>query len=594
MGFGALMLLIASLFLLFVLSPAWKTLNTDFPSYYTAAVELRRGCSLTDLYDWTWFQRQMNYAGCGLQRGAYQPNTPLAMVPFLPLTWVSPFTAKRIWIVLNCGLLAGALWLLSSVTRFSVVQLSLLAACGWNAWRMNFVYGQYYVFLLFLLTLLFVCLYRLKEKSAGVLAGIIFALKLYSGPFFLFFVARKKWKAAATMAVTILVSLLAAIALFGWHGTAYYLTQVAWRSLEGGSIDLYNPGNPTLATLLQRSFVREPELNPAPIHESPWLFFFLRSLISLAILGFAMAGVEGESPGDLKRAFAWFTLAIMLLSTSISPYTYVLLFLPTVLLLDEATPLEAGLLVLSFVALTGPNLAKSAHLFPKVWILLFLFAYFAIPCLRTIKQRRLLALGAAILLIAMVDARWHLYRFKRRADQQFEAVKIEPGALFSSAPAVSRLGIFYQGMGRDRYVLRWLRSGRIETLTLDGHAFLPKARTADGPIDFELVANGKSTAMQLDVIAGRAQIRESGQSVEMRRREPVPSPDGRWVAWTQGVSGPRQIWVQRSDGTGGHALTEGACNSWDPAWELDSQSIVFASDCGRAVGLPTLRRAWIR
>ena len=32
-GLGALMLLIASLFLLFVLSPAWKTLNTDFPSY---------------------------------------------------------------------------------------------------------------------------------------------------------------------------------------------------------------------------------------------------------------------------------------------------------------------------------------------------------------------------------------------------------------------------------------------------------------------------------------------------------------------------------------------------------------------------------
>src|SRR5215813_3371672 len=217
---ASLMLLIASLFLFFVLSPAWKTMSTDFPNYYTAALELRRGCSLTDLYDWTWFQRQMNYAGFGRQRGAYTPQTPLTMVPFVPLTWVSPLTAKRIWIVLNCGLLASSLWLLSTVTRFNVVQLSILAACGWNTWRTNFMYGQYYVFLLFLLTLLFVCVYRLREKSAGFLAGIIFAMKLYSGPYLLFFAARKKWNAAAIMAVTILVSSLAAIALFGWHSTA--------------------------------------------------------------------------------------------------------------------------------------------------------------------------------------------------------------------------------------------------------------------------------------------------------------------------------------------------------------------------------------
>jgi hypothetical protein len=37
-------------------------------------------------------------------------------------------------------------------------------------------------------------------------------------------------------------------------------------------------------------------------------------------------------------------------------------------------------------------------------------------------------------------------------------------------------------------------------------------------------------------------------------------------------------------------LTGGNCNSSSPAWELDSKSIVFASDCGRAFGLPALYR----
>jgi Tol biopolymer transport system component len=38
-------------------------------------------------------------------------------------------------------------------------------------------------------------------------------------------------------------------------------------------------------------------------------------------------------------------------------------------------------------------------------------------------------------------------------------------------------------------------------------------------------------------------------------------------------------------------LTGGNCNSSSPAWTLDSSSILFASDCGRAFGLPALYRA---
>jgi hypothetical protein len=38
-------------------------------------------------------------------------------------------------------------------------------------------------------------------------------------------------------------------------------------------------------------------------------------------------------------------------------------------------------------------------------------------------------------------------------------------------------------------------------------------------------------------------------------------------------------------------LTGGNCNSSSPAWALDSESILFASDCGRAFGLPALYRA---
>jgi len=39
------------------------------------------------------------------------------------------------------------------------------------------------------------------------------------------------------------------------------------------------------------------------------------------------------------------------------------------------------------------------------------------------------------------------------------------------------------------------------------------------------------------------------------------------------------------------ALTGGTCNNWAPAWELNSRSLIFASDCDRGLGMPALYRA---
>jgi len=35
----------------------------------------------------------------------------------------------------------------------------------------------------------------------------------------------------------------------------------------------------------------------------------------------------------------------------------------------------------------------------------------------------------------------------------------------------------------------------------------------------------------------------------------------------------------------------GNCNNSSPAWEEDSHALIFASDCGRGIGMPVLYRA---
>lgn len=90
----------------------WTRMETDFPNYYTGAVAATHKLCVIRFYDWTWFQREMNHAGFERQLGAYTPQTPLALLPFLPLSGFPPQRAKQVWLLANlvCLLLLFDYW----------------------------------------------------------------------------------------------------------------------------------------------------------------------------------------------------------------------------------------------------------------------------------------------------------------------------------------------------------------------------------------------------------------------------------------------------------------------------------------------------
>jgi hypothetical protein len=374
--------------------------------------------------------------------------------------------------------------------------------------------------------------------------------------------------------------------LFGWHDIVYYLTQMLPRSLEGGSIDPYAPGVPTYSTMLRHFLVREPELNPHPLLESPWTFFFLRSWGTLAVVFFLVLGVAFR-PSTERRDFAWFVIAVVLLSSSTASYTFLVLLLPFVLLLEDSPPWQCAFFVASYILLPAP--LGLQWLFPKVWLQIALFIVPGWQRWRTLPRQWIFAATALASIIAFVDARQHMRAYAEEPGQHFERVAVREGAMFSSYPAVSRAGIFYQSMGKDRYVLRWLHDNRDEELVFAGHAFHPIATTPGGPILFELVADRKSTMMQFDPATRVATPQVA--PFPMDTPPPAISADGKWAAFTSTRNGPEQVWLRNL--ADGHEirLTGGNCNSSSPVWALDSKSILFASDCGRAFGLPALYRA---
>ena len=172
----------------------WTRISTDFPNYY---IGRRGGCATTtplpNLYDWTWFARQMNYAGIENQLGGYVPQSPATMLPMIPIAGFPPLTAKRIWLVLNLILLLAVIGILARMTGVRWEYLTILLLCGYRSLMTNFIYGQYYIFLLFLLTLTLYTFARNRDSLSGFLCGATFAMKLYPGPLLIYFAAKRAW-----------------------------------------------------------------------------------------------------------------------------------------------------------------------------------------------------------------------------------------------------------------------------------------------------------------------------------------------------------------------------------------------------------------
>jgi hypothetical protein len=588
----ALALACFALFLGRTFHKGWNIDESDFPNYYTPAVLVQHGEPLIKYYDWEWFQRQINFAGIEEPLGTYIPQTPLTMLPLLPMARLPAQTAKRVWLTLNLGFLVGAVWLLSRITNIRIEHVALVLFAGYGTLQANFHLGQYYVLLLFLLTLAFYCLQRQQPMASGALCGAVFALKLYGAPLLLYFAAKRNWKAVAGMSGAILLLGGVAIAMFGWHDVNYFLRDILPRAVDGeGMGNPYRTPDGTLTALLRRSFLMEPELNPHPALDAPGLFFFLRPFVTVGILVFTAAGValkRGELDG---RGFALFVIATLCVAPNLGSYAFILFLPPILLLMEHAGKRDRILLVVTYALLGFPLPLEWTRAYPKLWIFLALFLIVGWGYWRSLRPNVAIALALGVALIASIDARRHLASYRSEPGRQFQTVMLKQGpkTLFASAFTISRAGIFCQAIGDGRYVMVWLHDGRSEKLDFDGEAFHPVAASEDGPIYFELVTHRTSTMMEFD---------PATRTAKRAVRLPLPadtgsvvSPDGKWIAFETQEEGWPHVWLRNVASGDVELMAGGRCTNASPIWELDSKAVLFTSDCQRGMGLPALFRA---
>jgi hypothetical protein len=264
------------------------------------------------------------------------------------------------------------------------------------------------------------------------------------------------------------------------------------------------------------------------------------------------------------------------------------LLLPVVLLLEQASARERTFLIISYIALNFYIAPGSQRFFPKLWILAAFFFVAGREYWPSLRLRPMLGVLVAATILAALDARKHEAGYQLEPGRHFERVSLDRGTFFSAFPAVSRHGLFYQAMVPNGYVLRWLHEGRAEELSFEGQAFHPVAPSFDGPIYIELVKNGASAMMTFDPTTRK--VAPGGLTPDATGGS-VLSPDGRWTALEFTQNGAKQIWLRDMLSSRLQLVAGGNCNNSSPAWEEDSHTLIFASDCGRGLGMPVLYRA---
>ena len=72
-------------------------------------------------------------------------------------------------------------------------------------------------------------------------------------------------------------------------------------------------------------------------------------------------------------------------------------------------------------------------------------------------------------------------------------------------------------------------------------------------------------------------------------RYPAVSPDGNWLAYSKLQDGHWNLWLRSLTSVGeSRSLTHAECNDVEPTWSRDSRTLIYASDCGRALWFTAL------
>jgi hypothetical protein len=577
--------------------PAWNEITTDFQNYYTSAWAVRHDRPLMDLYDTSAFHRENERARVLGRTALFNYFTPFSALVMWPIAHLRPQQAMRAWTIVNLAALAATVILVARSLKAPVFNVLLVALLGGDALGNNFAFGQFYIVLSLLLAAAVIWLER-RPAVAGLFLAIASVAKVFPGLFLALFAWQRRLRVIAWSAIGVLLLTALGIGVMGWSPHRVFIEEVLPRMARGEVQDPYSVQWNTLQALLRRALVAEPGLNPDPIADIPWLFFFLRVLVTLGVVIVTFAALRGRKFGLIE--YGGVIAAISLITPSQASY-HQALFFPAVaaaihfhsdLRIKMAFALAYALICSNYMGAgtrfdSGPALLLA---FPRVYLVIALWLAFIVAVSRKAGghrpplQLRVALVGAlaAASLVAFFDwQRWQadvadgavMARPEHRGSLEVHPTVGSGGLVFSSLresyspfhPSAFGSGLVYESNG--------VISGR-----------LPDGTGIRWPGAMEPALGPQSVvALSPDGRAIVERTRHDSNWRELLRREtilhdPAISPDGNSIAFSEWVNGRYRIseW-SRAEGRV-QVLIEGRADYRYPAYSPKSSELAFSTN----------------
>jgi len=665
---------------------AWRTLNTDFPNYYTAARLMHEGYDTSRMYEWTWIEREKDHRAVDIRIMGLLPITPFSTLVIWPLSGLSPLTAKHIWILVNLAFLIPIGWMLRLMTTLSRRKIALVLFLSFPLHR-NLLYGQFYVFLLLLITA--ACFYYLRgyRGLSGGLVAIAAVCKIFPIILFVFFLQRRDWRALMAGMVTGISAVAISIAVFGLNAHRTWLLEILPWVTHGEGLGTYVPAA-SISSILHCLFLSEPQWNPRPWHNSVLCYALLAPVLQMLALAPAILLIRRSDRNKERILLEWSALLIACLAISTIPasYNFVLMAFPIcVLSASLLRQRRHGWLIALILAYLGIGLPISVPtMLPGPGLLLYLPR---LPLMMAVLLGTYVVLwrdgqevssakdwsryvwGAGMVAAMILSARSTLHL--ERAERQEYAYRfpLQTQGLLNSGPQPAAEGISYIAFTFTGYHMIRENQGRARTdsnadASVDelsfasgfGHVLVERASGFGSEIvdpkrsqvvvsdahDPMLSDDGHNLAFLRDR-QGRGQLMvrrafratnskevpltpsrlnvyeasfrneenyafsavENGHLPEIyltddihinssinleASRYPALSPDGRWMAYSHLDHGVWNLWIRDQQNGTTRRIADVPCNQVQSAWESDSHTLLYGTDCGRSVWFTAIAR----
>lgn len=355
---------VAAILLAYVLlSSAWKTTH-GFISYYAAARLLLEGRLGAAAYDDAWFGKVVqDITGTGVLE-IFIPNPPMMALMAVPVAWLDPQTARVIWLLASLGAAAAvALALLRHRDKMHApFSIAIAAVMLLNpAMFANLRIGQGYLFVFALLGGAALSLIKGRDRLAGVLLGLAFALKFAGLPLLILLIWMRHWTAIKLAVVTFAIT----VAL-----TAPFVESAMWFRYPPAVTEFVErPASSTTAyqttlSLFRRLCIAEPRWNSHPAAACAPVAYVAPGLLIIGALAATLAAAR-RSPIALWVAAG---LCLSELSLPIAAEPHFMLFAAALALI----PIGGSSLAV-FTALYLIPLADTAEVFTDGWRVLLAY-----------------------------------------------------------------------------------------------------------------------------------------------------------------------------------------------------------------------------